>query len=315
MRTTLSRLTTLTLLAMLCLVVAGGAWLAADPVAVLVQMQGAVRIQKAEQANSVPAAPGMDLAPGDLVVVPAGGRAVLLHRTGKVQTATQSVRVAAPAGRAPSSVFAQTMKTISQVATSDARDQPNRTGMIRPIPGWTELVAPRNGIVILQRRPTFTWVGTRGSRGYTLQISTAGKPPRRFMLGRDTTWTIPADSPPLTPGVAYTWTVGDSQEGRAAPPQRFRVASQAERAAVEQRLAEVRAAGLDPAGDGILLAALAYREAGMWYELDRVLQRFSSLGLAQGALYHQLRGEGFNALGDLESAAREFRLAAGATQQ
>lgn len=292
-------------LLLLLLALAAAAW--ADPAAVLVRFSGDVRIQRGAAGATVPAALGVALAAGDQVVVGSGASAVLLYRTGRVETLTRSTRVAAPAAAASSStLFSQTVRTLAQVAATDAREKPNRTGMIRPIPGGAEPLAPRNDITILARRPTFSWNRVPGARRYLIQLAREGQPPERFTLGADTSWTLPASHPALAEGARYIWTVGDDGDGRPAPPQRFRVATAEQRAAVQRRIAGLSAAGLAPDREGGFLAALIYRDAGLWYEADAALGRLGRSDRA-GDLYHQLRGETYDALGRLDDAAREFQ--------
>ena len=281
----------------------------ADPVAVLVRSQGEVRLQRAGATAAAPAQVGSQLMAGDLVTPSKGGRAVLLFHTGKVQSITVPTRVIAPAGPARSSTFSQTVKTLAQVANTDAREKPNRSGMIRPIPGSTEPIAPRNGLTILDRRPSFSWIGIPGAKAYTLILGRAGQPPQRFEVGADTSWTLPATHPTLVAGETYYWAVGPSGDGRVSARQDFRVASQQQRAEIQKRLSGLRAIGLSPESEGIFLTALAYRDAGLWYEVAAVLDRMSRANPSAGPFLHQLRGEAYDELGNLDAAAREFELA------
>ncbi|MBI4545208.1 MAG: hypothetical protein HY703_08440 [Gemmatimonadetes bacterium] len=301
---------------------AAAAVASADPVAVLIQVNGAVRVQRSGQRAPVGATLGMSLMDGDRVIVAAGARAVLLYRTGRTQTATASLTVAAPAENRPGGLFNQTVRTLTQVATTDARTQPNRQGMIRPIAGAAVPVSPRNRINVLDVRPTFLWFRIPEAAGYTVQIRRAEtKPPLtddpadtawkpvRYDVGADTTWTLPGSENPLVPGAFYEWTVAAADGGRVAEPQRFRIISAPEYTALARSLGGISAMGLDPAGDGLFMAALAYRDAGLFYEADRALNRLEAAGAGTGRAFHLLRGEVYDALGLLQAAAEAFRRA------
>ncbi|MBI4410257.1 MAG: hypothetical protein HY561_11145 [Gemmatimonadetes bacterium] len=294
----------------------------ADPVAVLVQITGAVQVQKAGQRTPVAATPGMQLAPGDRVIVPAGGRAVLLHKSGKMETATTSVTIAEPQTRQSAGLFSQTVSTLTKVATTDARTQPNRQGMIRPIAGAAVPISPRNGIKVLGLRPRFVWFRIPDAQAYTVQLRRLDGPcaerpardrpafcePARFETGPDTVWGPSRMDAPLIPGAKYEWAVA-AVGGRVSEPHRFQVIGGQDYAALSEALNNIVAGGIDPATDGLFLAALTYRELGLFYEARNALERLEALGMAHGRAYHTLRGEVFDALGDLAAAEREFQLA------
>lgn len=282
---------------------------AAEPVAVLVQAAGGVQLQKAGASGPVPARPGTPLAVNDQVIVPAAGRAVVLYRSGKMVTATKSLRIEAPPGSQPAGVFRQTVKTLGEIAATDARTQPNRQGMIRPIAGAAVPIAPRNGVRLLDPRPTFRWTSVPEATEYVVQIRALPGGIERYSVGPDTAWTVPV-LVALSPGKQYEWSVAAGEDGRAAPPQQFTVASTAERAEMEARIAAIRDAGVDPDGDGLFLKALLLRDAGYLYEAVDALSRMEAAGQERGSAVHLLRGEILDALGDLDGAAAAFRLAA-----
>lgn len=278
----------------------------ADPSAVVVQTSGGVQVQRSA-GGTVPATVGLGLMPGDKVVVGSGGKAVLLYKTGKMQTASQTVTIADAQRDKPGGLFNQTVTTLTQVATTNARTQPNRQGMIRPIQGEPTPIAPRNNVKVADLHPAFTWFRIPDASGYTVQIRRlepmAGKP-ERFEAGNDTSLTYPANATPLIPGGVYEWTVA-ATGGRPATVQRFRVLSSEDFARVASTMNELVGAGIDPLGDGLFLTTLAYRDAGLMYDAGRLLDRLESNGV-KGRAYYLLRGEVFDALGDLDAAARAF---------
>src|SRR5512146_2997427 len=114
--------------ALLVLLLPAFAYWSAEPSAVVVQVSGAVQVQRAGQA-AVPAAVGLSLMPGDKVILAGGAKAVVLYKTGKMQTTSQSFTVEDAQRDKPGGLFSQTVTTLAQVATTNARTQPNRQGM------------------------------------------------------------------------------------------------------------------------------------------------------------------------------------------
>ena len=300
--------------AMTVMVLALAAWghALAGPVAVVVSVTGTVNVQRAGEAGSARAAVGMRLAAGDRVV-PNGGQAVLLYRTGRKVTATAQMQIEEPQEADQAGLFTRSVGTLTRVATTDASQHPNRQGMIRPIAGAAVPIAPRNDLLVLSATPTLNWFSVPEATGYVVQIrATAGcddcKVVRHSVEG-DTLYTIPADQA-LKPGASYSWTVGITPRGRIAPEQKFRVMTDEERTNVEAAIAGLEAAGLDPNGDGLFMAALVYRDAGLIYESIRALNALRDQGMDAGFDYWQLRGELLDALGDIDGAAAAFEKAA-----
>jgi hypothetical protein len=297
---------------LLLAIFAGAAFIrwSADPAAVVVQTTGGVQVQRNGRTASVPAAVGLSLLPGDKLIVGSGGKAVLLYKTGKMQPVSQTITIADAQRDKPGNLFNQTVSTLTQVATTNARTQPNRQGMIRPIQGEATPISPRNGVKVADLHPAFTWFRLPDAKNYMLQVRRLepmpGRP-ERYEAGSDTTWTYPAAATPLIPGGLYEWTVAPTN-GRPATVQRFRVVGADDLARVASTMHELVTAGIDPLGDGLFLAALAYRDAGLMYDARNVLDRLGKSG-ASGRAYHLLRGEVMDALGDLDAASASFAAA------
>lgn len=292
------------------LVVGGWQRFAADPVAVIVQVSGTVQIQTAGGNSPFAATVGANLGAGDKLLVSNGARAVLLYKSGKMEPATSSLTITAPVNQAPAGRFEQTVKTLAQVATTNARAQPNRQGMIRPIAGEPVPVAPRNRVTVIDVRPTFVWYRVPGASGYTVQIrriEPEGGRPERFEAGTDTSWTYPLSASPLMPGATYEWTVGAAGD-RVAQMQRFRVISGDEFNQVANAMRELTADGIDPQTDGLFLSALTYRDAGLFYEAERALEKLAGAG-GSGRMFHLLRAEVLDAIGNVDAAAKHFAAA------
>lgn len=284
--------------------------MSADPSAVVVQITGGVQVQRSGGAP-VAANVGQSLMPGDKVIVGSGAKAVLLYKTGKMLTTSQTMTVADAQRDKPGGLFNQTVTTLAQVATTNARTQPNRQGMIRPIQGEPAPISPRNNVKVGDLHPAFTWFKLADAKSYIVQIRRVdpfANRPERFNVSGDTMWSYPASATPLIPGAVYEWTVANANGGRPATVQRFRVMSGADFSHVATTLNELVTSGIDPLGDGLFLTALAYRDAGLMYDAGRLLDRLEASG-AKGRAYYLLRGEVYDALGDLDSAAKAFSTA------
>lgn len=288
------------------------ATLPADPVALLIKFQGDVEVQRTGDDERLAGQVGLQLHPGDDVMVGEGGQAVVLYRTGRMLKAASDVTIEDVEEGASSSLFSNTLRTLGQVATTDARTQPNRQGMIRPIAGAPAPIAPRNEIRVLSVRPTFTWFSVPSASEYMIQIQRQGPdspPPVRFAVGTDTTWTVPLTEAPLIPGATYSWTVGGEGVGRVARTEKFTVASGEDVVALQDALVGLVDAGIDPADDGLFLTALAYRDAGFYYEAKRAIARIEEQGNGSGRAFFMLKGDVLDALGEVDSAAEAFRVA------
>jgi len=283
----------------------------ADPSAVVVQISGGVQVQRGGQGTPLAATVGLGLNPGDKVIVATGAKAVLLYKTGKMQTTSQTMTIEDAQRDKPGGLFNQTVTTLAQVATTNARTQPNRQGMIRPIQGEPAPISPRNNVKVGDLHPSFTWFKVAGAPSYIVQIRRLepfASKPERFNVSADTSWSYPSNATPLIPGAAYEWTVASANGGRPATVQRFRVMSGEDLSRVAGTLNELIASGIDPLGDGLFLTALAYRDAGLMYDASRLLDRMQMSG-ASGKSYYLLRGEVYDALGDLDAAAKAFATA------
>jgi hypothetical protein len=272
------------------------------PAALIVRVSGAVNVQVGNAAPA-PAAAGNRLAVGDRVL-PSGGEATVVFATGRTQRVSESLTIEAVTG-SQSSGFARTLGVMASAANADARSRPNRQGMIRPLPGEPVLSSPRNGITIMDTRPTFTWFPVKGASGYTIQIRRDGGAYVRFPAS-DTVFTLPTTGPGLVPGARYLWTVAPSGAGRPTREVPFVILDSDGYAQVQESMEALIEAGLDPFSDGLLFAAAVYRESELFYEAAGALDFLEQTGSALSAEAYLLRGEILDALGRLEDAARAF---------
>jgi hypothetical protein len=278
-----------------------------EPVALVIRIQGTVSIVHGDGSEE-PAAIGARVLAGEQLVPQSGARAILVTATGAQQIVTERTTAAAPPrGAAGSDLFARALATLAQAAATDA-SAGGRQGMIRPIPGSTALVSPRNQLNVASLRPTFRWTATPGQRYELMLRRVEGGRPTVFQVGTDTTWTLPDDAPPLEHGTTYAWTifVGGRQGGRPVAQQEFRVISLEESVELEDYLEEISVFGLDPAGDGLFLTAVAYRDLGLFYEARNALDGIEQGGSPLSADLYMLKGEILSELGHEEAARAAF---------
>ncbi|MEO5509819.1 MAG: hypothetical protein ABIV28_02595 [Longimicrobiales bacterium] len=282
----------------------------AESVAVVVKVTGKVEVQRGN-GKPLPAAAGLALQAGDKVVVQTGDKVIVMYKTGQMQTVAQSLTIAEPERKETGSLYTRTVSTITQVASTDAARQPNRQGMIRPVEGSPGAISPRNAIVILDVRPTLVWFKLPAASDYMVQLQRtdiAGLKPVRFQARSDTSWSYPTSAPPLIPGATYEWTVA-AKGSRVAKTEKFRVITGDQFSRIATLMEDLQSAGIDPWTDGLFILSLAYRDAGLMYEANSALARMAASGDGIGKVYHLLRGEVLDALGDLEGASREFKAA------
>ncbi len=286
-----------------------------EPIAVLVKAEGEVQV--APEGGELHAGRvGDHLGAGYRVVPGADSRAVIVYRTGASQVVTEEATVRGdPAeeasGGGGEDMFSRTVGVLSRAADTDARNQPNRQGMIRPIPGQAVPIAPRNELPVSDARPTLTWFSVDGSEGYRIHLWDESGEMAAFETGADTVWTLPEDEAPLTPGANYEWTAAPLESGRLAERHAFRVAEEGTVADVRTDLERLEELGLDPETDGLFLAALIYRDHGLYYDAHRALSRLDESGdeMNQDALL--LLGEILDVLGRLDDASEAFDRADG----
>jgi hypothetical protein len=261
------------------------------PAAVLVKVQGDVQVRLGAAAP-VAATVGARLGVGDQVLPGSGAEAVVVHRTGRTQVVREAVTIEGAEAGAQGDMFTRTVRVFAQAANSGG-----------PAP-----IAPRNGLKVQDTRPTLTWFSAPGASGYRVQLREEGSPPRRFEVGGDTVFTLPADAE-LTRGGTYHWTVAPLQ-GRPVMEQTFTVATPDELAQVEGALTAIQGMGLDPADEGRLLVAVVYTDLGLLYDAARAIASLEEEGSLSADVF-LLKGEVLDALGHFDEARKAFDRADG----
>jgi hypothetical protein len=282
-----------------------GELVAQDPVALIVRVQGTVAVRHGDSEPS-PASVGERIFVGDEILPESGSRAILITQAGSQQVVAEQTEITAPTGAGNPDMWARAMSTLAQAAATDA-SAGGRQGMIRPIPGATSLISPRNALVVASRRPTLVWTATPDMT-YDLMIRSAegGGRPQIFEVGTDTTFTFPEDAE-LDAGGSYVWTVfvGGRMGGRPIPEQRFRVMTLEESVDLEDYIDEIAVFGLDPLTDGLFLTVVAYRDLGLFYDAHEALESVERQASLSADLY-LLKGEILIELGHEEAAREAF---------
>lgn len=277
------------------------------PAAVLVKVQGEVQLRLGGAAP-VAAAVGARLGAGDEVIPGSGGEAVVVHRTGRTQVVREPTTIEGAESGGQGDMFTRTVRVFAQAANSDARQTGNRQGMIRPLPGGPAPIAPRNGLKVMDPRPTLTWFAVPGATGYRVQVRREGETPVRFDVGADTVFALPADAE-LAYGATYHWTVAPTG-GRPVMEQSFTVAGADDLAQVEGALSAIEGMGLDPADDGRLLVAIVFTDLGLLYDAAEAIAALEEAGSLSADVF-LLKGEVLDALGHFEEARAAFDKADG----
>lgn len=294
----------------LCLTLLAWSGLAAslaaqDPVALIIRIQGEVLVSHAG-GPAGPASVGEQIFVGDDISPTDGSRAILITQTGAQQVVTQQTTMAEPRGSGNPDMFKRALSTLAQAAATDATTG-GRQGMIRPIPGQSTLVSPRNNLPVMDGRLTFEWTATPGQT-YDLMIRRVGAAGRPviYEVGADTTFTLP-EGDELDFGASYVWTVfvGGRRGGRPIPEQEFRVMSIEESVDMQDYLDEIAVFGLDPMTDGLFLTVVAYRDMGLFYDAAAALDRVENQASLSAELY-LLKGEILAELGQEEAARAAF---------
>lgn len=293
------------ILAILALATVTAPAAAQEPAAIVIRVQGDVTVTSAGD-DPAAAAVGARVYPGDEVTPADGGRVILITRTGAQQVVTEQTVITEPRGGGNPDLFARAMSTLAQAAATDASTG-GRQGMIRPIPGQSTLVGPRNGLLVADGRPTFEWTATPGQSYDVMlrQVGASGRP-SIYEVGSDTMFVLP-EGVELEAGASYVWTVfvGGRRGGRPIPEQEFRVMSMQESIEMEDYLSDIAVFGLDPQTDGLFFTVVAYRDMGLFYDAADALEGVEQEASLSPELY-MLKGEILAELGHEEAARAAF---------
>ena len=259
----------------------------AEPVAIVLETSSSVRVVRGKQAGLMARA-GLRLVAGDSLVIPRGARAVLLYRSGRMESLSGSIAVRA--GEGPG-VLSSTLAALDKSAAT-AAPSPNRPGAPRPLATAPVPVLPIHEITVLSAQPTFVWFSA-GPGDYTLQLRPLDSDRFQRFEARDTVWQYPADQAPLTRGARYEWTVF-SANGRSDRSASFRVLDLKGYQDYQARLSGIDGLTL-PAR--LVLEVIVTYELGLFYETQRGLEALARLGVPLGEELAAVRSAVARAMG------------------
>jgi hypothetical protein len=242
--------------------------------ALVSQVRGEVKVRRAGQEAELPAKVGLRLADGDHVDVARGSRAVLLFSNGRLVTASTSLVVAPVGGAGADEIYTRAARSLE---AAKAQERPKAGGGVgRPPPAGAYPLFPAFGTAVTADRPTFEWQPQDGAEGYLVQIrALAGGTPLRFRVTGAGPWSLPDSAAPLDRGAEYAWTVVPMPGGRFGGEERFRVMDASTLEELGSFHDALTDAGVDPEGDGLLVAAMFFADLGLLFDAERSLARLA----------------------------------------
>lgn len=277
----------------------------AEAVAVVLRVDGVVELIR--EVRDSAGAPGLvrrsvrvghRLQAGDRVEPRGDGNLAVLNRTGQRETIREPVFLEARTEAGGDDLFRRTVDMLDRAGGADTRVTPARVDAVRPRPGVPVPVAPRNGVLIMAAQPRLEWFAVEGAEEYTVRIGAPGEREVRYTAA-DTSLVLPRA---LAPGRRYDWRV--EVAGRPGPEASLRTISDDEATALVEGLADLRARGFDPDGEGRLLKVVIYTGLELLYgALDELLALEARAGDA-GADVVALKGEILARVGRVDEARR-----------
>jgi len=242
----------------------------ADAIAVVLRVE--LPDEPAPQTRAGSLGVGALLYPGDSIV-PAGQRRLfVLHADGRPEWISEPVRLPSEAIEA-SSLFRVIRAQLRNGATPPAA-APDTGGATEQ----GELPRrPTGARRVRSLTPTLTWHAHPDTERYRVHLwVTEGRIVTAEVEG-DTVWSVPLDHA-LTPGMEYEWAVELLPEGRVSRRAAFSVAPREVMDGVARELGQLRMAGMDPSGDGLLAAAILFRSLGLPYDAADALSALRERG-------------------------------------
>jgi len=227
------------------------------------------------EAGADAPAVGALLSEGEIAGSPGTTRLTLLLHDGSVVEAEPGYEVPPP-GEEAAPAFRVTRAHLlapdPEAPVGDRHELRRDPGERGPIP-----VRPAGGHQVRSLTPRMVWHAVEGAEGYRLQLTVSDEGVLTLEAGADTVYTIPAEAA-LVPGARFEWVVTAMPGDVMGPPATFSIASRELLDEVAEVLGRLRAMGLDPEEDGLLVAAALFRSLRLPYDALAALEALQALG-------------------------------------
>ena len=217
---------------------------------------------------------GSQLAPGDEVSVTEGQVVLIYLSGGTVMVEPGSSHTVTVGEESESPLIARLSSTLSEIASPlDEEGAPTVQGMARGLA--ISGTSPANSLVA-SADFAFTWNALEGVSEYVVELSGVTGSSKQSKVVSATGSQATAFS--IVPGERYTWTVRESvmMMPRSSNPVWFEVADSAAARSVSEKIETIELAYTGHTRD--LLQAVAYYDAGYYYDAERLLQVLMEAG-------------------------------------
>ncbi len=290
------------------LLAAGAAW-AADPIAVLTEIQvrgGQVHVRPQGETDWSAPKPLQSLRSGDQVRVTGEGRAVLVFtgggRTEIVTAGNSPFAVAAESGARVTDRARAVLGGVTNFLLGQQRERQMQSLSVRSVgPVAPTILSPRETRV-LPGAVTFEWLGSDRLKYAVRLVGPQGPVWEQGNLDRKPL-AYPATAPALVPGTRYTWELDDRQHGvqRAS----FDVLGTPDVTRVRDELAVLTpSTGYPPSTLVLMRAGLLFQD-GLYADARRELLAGIAAAPDEPTL-HLLLGHVYDRIGLKQLAANEF---------
>jgi len=228
--------------------------------AVVIAIQGEFELHRSGEAPARLRI-GELLEEGDELRPTGEGRALLLLRAGRVLELRRLTEIEGTEGeRTPFfGLVAGLIERFSErpPAASGAADGPAPSTILRPI-------QPANGIPIRVLNPALVWSGGEPGRPVRITLRPERGERMAFEPPPSGVAVLPAELA-LSPGMAYDWWI-EPIGGEPSLAVRFQVLPREAMDRIAVSLSALREAGLDPEGDGALIALALFHQENLLYD-------------------------------------------------
>ncbi|MEX2531940.1 MAG: hypothetical protein WD960_14320 [Gemmatimonadota bacterium] len=219
---------------------------------------------------------GTLLPAGEIPGEPGPTRLVLLLFDGSVVEASPGFDVPSP-GPEAHPVFRVTRAHLSAPDPKTPAAQGNGTASNREGAETAAPIRPTGEHQVRSLTPRMVWHAVEGAEGYRIRLTVSEEEVLTLDAGADTVYTIPVEAA-LPPGGRFEWSVAALPGEASGPSAVFSVASRELLDEVAGELSRLRGMGLDPEGEGLLVAAALFRSLRLPYDALAALEALEARG-------------------------------------